>query len=149
MLNHRQVMGDEQEAEASLLLQFFEQMDDVGLQADIQRGNRFITNDEVRFGDQSARDGRALPLPAGNIVGMTVGKLRLNFRLPHHRKHLFAQNSLAHLAGNSRTPLPIYTVRTIRMIISPLSGAQIPMIQRASVDLPTPDGPINPTISPQ
>ena len=36
MLHHRQVMGDEQEAEASLLLQFFEQVDDVGLQADIQ-----------------------------------------------------------------------------------------------------------------
>ena len=31
MLNHRQVMGDEQEAETSLLLQFFEQVDDVGL----------------------------------------------------------------------------------------------------------------------
>ena len=36
MLDHRQVMGDELVAEASLLLQFFEQVDDVGLQADIQ-----------------------------------------------------------------------------------------------------------------
>ena len=35
MLHHRQVMGDEEEAEASLLLQFFEQVDDVSLQADI------------------------------------------------------------------------------------------------------------------
>lgn len=69
MLHHRQVMGDEEEAEALLLLQFFEQVDDVGLQADIQRGNRLVTNDEVRCGDQSARDGRALPLPAGNVVG--------------------------------------------------------------------------------
>ena len=41
MLHHRQVMGNEEEAEVSLLLQFFEQMDDVSLQADIQRGNRF------------------------------------------------------------------------------------------------------------
>ena len=41
MLHHRQVMGDEEEAEASLLLQFFEQVDDIGLQADIQRGKRF------------------------------------------------------------------------------------------------------------
>ena len=41
MLHHRQVMGDEQEAEASILLQFFEQVDDIGLQADIQRGKRF------------------------------------------------------------------------------------------------------------
>ena len=41
MLNHRQVVGDEKEAEFSLLLQFFEQVDDVGLQADIQRGKRF------------------------------------------------------------------------------------------------------------
>ena len=36
MLDHRQVVGDEEEAEVSLLLQFFEQVDDVGLQADIQ-----------------------------------------------------------------------------------------------------------------
>ena len=36
MLDHRQVVGDEEEAEASLLLQFFEQVDDVGLQSDIQ-----------------------------------------------------------------------------------------------------------------
>ena len=41
MLDHRQVMGNEEEAEVSLLLQFFEQMDDVSVQADIQRGNRF------------------------------------------------------------------------------------------------------------
>ena len=41
MLDHRQVMGNEEEAEVSLLLQFFEQVDDVSLQADIQRGNRF------------------------------------------------------------------------------------------------------------
>ena len=36
MLDHRQVMGDEEEAETSLFLQFFEQVDDVSLQADIQ-----------------------------------------------------------------------------------------------------------------
>ena len=42
MLHHRQIMGDEQEAETSFLLQFFEQVDDVGLQADIQRGDRFV-----------------------------------------------------------------------------------------------------------
>ena len=36
MLDHRQVVGDEEEAEVSLLLQFFEQVDDVGLQSDIQ-----------------------------------------------------------------------------------------------------------------
>ena len=60
MLHHRQVMGDEEEAEASLLLQFFEQVDVVSLQADIQLGIRFITKDEVGFGDQRARPSRAL-----------------------------------------------------------------------------------------
>lgn len=70
-----------------------------------QRGNRLVTNDEVRCGDQSARDGRALPLPAGNVVGMTVGKLRLKFYLSHGGKHAFAQRGVRAFGASRRANL--------------------------------------------
>ncbi len=66
--------------------------------------------------DQSARAMAARRRRlAGNIVRITLGKLRLNFPLAASPQAPFAQNSPAHLADSSRTSLPICIIRTVRM----------------------------------
>ena len=50
-----QVVADEDVGEAAFVLQFFEQVQDLGLDADIERRDRFIADDELGAGGQRAR----------------------------------------------------------------------------------------------
>ena len=55
-------MGDEEVGQIQLFLQVLEQVDDLGLNRDIQRGNRFVGDDEFRLQRQGAGDADALSL---------------------------------------------------------------------------------------
>ena len=72
MAHHAQVVGDEDISQAQFFLQVFQQVDHLGLNGDIQRGNRLITNDQIRVQGQRARQPDALPLPAGKLVWIAV-----------------------------------------------------------------------------
>ena len=48
MPHHAQVMGDKQIRQPKLLLQLFEQVDNLGLDGDIQGRDGLITNDQIR-----------------------------------------------------------------------------------------------------
>ena len=72
VLYHTQIMGDEDQRDAQLLLQVHEQVDDLGLDGYVQRGNGFIGHDELRMDGQGAGDADALTLPAAEFVGKTV-----------------------------------------------------------------------------
>ncbi len=63
-------MGNKEQGEAVILLQCLQQVDDLGLNGEVESGNRFI-------GDQDAwRDGErpgnadTLPLPSGEFMGV-------------------------------------------------------------------------------
>ena len=49
MFYHSQVMGYKQISQAQLGLQFLQQVDDLGLYGNIQRGYGFIADDHIRL----------------------------------------------------------------------------------------------------
>ena len=68
VLDHRQVVGDEQVGEAELLLQVLEQVDDLGLDRHVERRHRLVADDQLGLHRQRAGDADALALAAGELV---------------------------------------------------------------------------------
>ena len=68
VLDHRQVVGDEQVGEAELLLQVLEQVDHLRLDRDVERRDRLVADDQLRLDRERARDADALALAAGELV---------------------------------------------------------------------------------
>ena len=52
----------------SSLLQVLEQVEDLRLDRDVERGDRLVADDEVRVQGERARDADALALAAGELV---------------------------------------------------------------------------------
>ena len=75
MLDHAQVMGDEQVGQAHLGLQVLEHVDDLRLDGNVQRRDRLVADDELGVHGQGAGDAHALPLPARELVRVAVGVL--------------------------------------------------------------------------
>jgi len=76
--DHSEIVGDEQEGETELLLHLLEEIHDLGLNRDVQGGNRLVTDDEVRFQGQSPGNPDSLALPPGELVGRTSRQRRLS-----------------------------------------------------------------------
>ena len=72
----RQVVGDEQVAEAELLLQVLEQVDHAGLDADVERGDGLVEHDERRVERERPGDADPLALTAGELVREALGVVR-------------------------------------------------------------------------
>ena len=68
VLDHRQVVRDEDVGQAELLLQVFEQVDHLRLDRHVERGHRLVADDELGAHRQRARDADALALAAGELV---------------------------------------------------------------------------------
>ena len=65
-----QVMADEEIGQLQPFAQLQEQLEDLGLDGNVQRGDRLIANDKLRFYRQSAGNTDALPLSALKFVGV-------------------------------------------------------------------------------
>ena len=59
-----------------LALELAEEIEDLGLDRDVEGGDRFVGEDEFRFGGEGAGDGDALALAAGEFVGVLRMKRR-------------------------------------------------------------------------
>ncbi len=68
MPDHREVVGDHHIRQAEFLLELVQQIDDLGLDRHVERGDRLVADDHVRFEDQRAGDADALALAAGELV---------------------------------------------------------------------------------
>src|SRR5215471_9688198 len=55
-----------------LRLQILEQVDDLRLNRDVERGDRLVADDELRRHGKRASDADPLPLSAGELVWITV-----------------------------------------------------------------------------
>ena len=73
MLDDGQIVGDEQIRDVAALCEVVEQIQDLGLDRDIQRGDRLIADDEVGRERERAGDADALALAAGEFVGIAGG----------------------------------------------------------------------------
>ena len=78
MLHDAQVVRDEQVGQAELLLQVLQQVDDLGLDGDVQRGYSLVADHQLRAQDQGAGDADPLALPARECVGIPGQRVRLH-----------------------------------------------------------------------
>ena len=76
VLDHAQVVGDEQVGQAELLLQVLQQVEDLRLDRDVQRRDRLVADDQLRVQRQRAGDADALPLAAAEGVRVAAHVLR-------------------------------------------------------------------------
>jgi hypothetical protein len=72
VLDGRQVVGDEQVGQVELVLQPLHQVEHLRLDRDVERGDRFVGDDEVGLARQGAGDADALALTAGELVRVPV-----------------------------------------------------------------------------
>ena len=72
VLYHTQIMGDEDQRDAQLLLQVHEQVDDLGLDRHIQGGDALVTDDQLGTDGQGAGNTKPLALAAGKLMEMCI-----------------------------------------------------------------------------
>ena len=68
--DHREVVGDEDHGEAEFSAQLAQQVEDLGLDGDVEGGDRFVGDDQFRLRGEGAGDGDPLALAAGKLVGV-------------------------------------------------------------------------------
>src|SRR3546814_15231339 len=66
--SYGEIVADEKVSEAQLALEPLHQVQDLRLHRDVERRGRLVANQELRVAGQSAGDGDALALPAGELV---------------------------------------------------------------------------------
>ena len=71
--------------QAELPLQVLQQVDDLRLDRDVERGDRLVADDQVGLGGQSAGDADALALAAGELVRPAVDGVARQPHLVHQR----------------------------------------------------------------
>ena len=75
---HRpQVVGDKQVGDPGILLDFLQQVDDLGLDGDVQSRDGLVADDEFRIQGQGAGDADPLALAAGEFMGVPPDVVRL------------------------------------------------------------------------
>ena len=180
--HHRQVVRDEQVGQAELALQVVEQVDDLGLDRHVERGDRLVGDDQLGPQGERPGDADALALAAGELVRVAVVVLRVEpdqlqqlldrpldavlgvgtFWMPERRPddradgvprvqrrvrvledHLDVPAQRAHLARCDRWVMS----RPSKMIL-PAVGSSSRVTSRPVVDLPQPDSPTRPSVSP-
>src|SRR6056297_2156673 len=67
-VDHAQVVRDEQVGQPELLLQVQQQVEDLGLDRDVERRDRFVADQELRVDGERAGNTDALALAAGEFV---------------------------------------------------------------------------------
>ena len=75
VLDHREIVRDEQVGELPLALQVLQQVDDLRLDRDVERRHRLVADDQLGPERQRAGDADALALAARELVRV-VGHLR-------------------------------------------------------------------------
>ena len=68
----REVMGDEQVGQPELRLEALEQVDDLGLDGHVERGDGLVAHDQLRLHGERPGDADALPLAAAELVRVAI-----------------------------------------------------------------------------
>ena len=68
VLDHGQIVRDEQIGEAEVLLQVDQQVDHLRLHRHVERGHRLVADDQLRLQGERACDDEALALAARELV---------------------------------------------------------------------------------
>ena len=87
VLDDAHVVRDEQVGQAQLALQAAEQVEDLCLDADVERAHRLVEHEQVRLEDEGARDPDPLPLAAAELVRIAAGVVRGKAHQLHDARH--------------------------------------------------------------
>ena len=90
MLNHSQVMADEQVGQMQLFAQLVKQVDDLSLDGHIQCRHALITDQEIGFNRQGPGDADALALPARKLVRVAASVGRIQGHLLQQGRDMLA-----------------------------------------------------------
>src|SRR5215831_2000911 len=82
--HHRKVVGYENQGQAEFALQIHQQIDDLGLDRDVERRDGLVADDQLRFQDHGASDPDALALPTGKFVWVAIDHVRQEADLGHY-----------------------------------------------------------------
>ena len=105
VLDHRQVMGNEEVGELAFLLEFQQQVEHLGLDGYVQRGDGFVQNDEAGVQREGARDADALALAPGEFKGEAVnGAVRHSYAVQQATHPFPARGGCAHAVDGRRVP---------------------------------------------
>ena len=91
VLDDREIMRHEEIGETKFFLQILEQIDDLRLDRDIERGDRLVADDEARIDGQRAGDADALPLPARELMRIAFHRVGSQPDLREDRNHSILQ----------------------------------------------------------
>ena len=72
VLDHREVVRDEQVAQAARPLNVLEEIHNLRLHGNVERADRFIADEQARFDREGARDADALALSATEFMGIPL-----------------------------------------------------------------------------
>src|SRR3546814_3145540 len=75
MPDHAQVVGYQQEGEVQSVLQVHEKVHDLGLDGNVESGERLVGHDEAGLERDRPGDADALPLAAGHLMRVSVDEL--------------------------------------------------------------------------
>ena len=93
-------MRNEQIGQVLLFLQFFQQVDDLGLNRHVQRRHALVANHKLRVHRKRARNRNPLPLSARELVRIPVEHIVLQSALPHDRQNILLHR-LARFCGSA------------------------------------------------
>ena len=91
MAHDAEIVRDEDVGEVELVLEVLEQVDDLGLDRDVERGDRLVGDDQLRPQRERAGDPDPLALSAGELVRIAVVVLRLEPHPVHQLLNLAAE----------------------------------------------------------
>src|SRR3954453_12105477 len=83
-----QAVRDEDDREAELALEVGEEVEDLGLDRDVERRHRLVADDQLRLERERPRDADALPLAARELVGEAAVVLRVQAHAREELAHL-------------------------------------------------------------
>ena len=98
--HHREIVGDEEVAQAQLGLQLHQEVDDLRLHRHVEGGDRLVADHEAGFQRQGAGDHDALALAAGEFVREAVGAVARQADHLQQRAHAVVAIAPAVLAGD-------------------------------------------------
>ena len=85
--HHGEVVGDENHGQVEFFAELEQEVDDLGLNGDVERADGFVGNDEFGFGGQRSGDGDSLALAAGELVRVFPNKAKIKSDARHEFLH--------------------------------------------------------------
>ena len=84
VIDHGEVVGDEQEGQAAIFLDVLQEIEDLALDRYVERRQGFVGDDQFGLHHQGPGDGDALALAARKLMRVAVGIARVEAHLDHH-----------------------------------------------------------------